>query len=273
MSNGDVIREQDKFYGMYRGVVEDNVDPKQAGRVRVRVFPMFSGADKEALPWAHMADPSMGGFANVGGSAIPVINAHVFVFFENGDHRFPVYFAGAPAIENDSPDLPEISRQSEGTVSDINGNRQQGVPVAGGGTWNEPSAAHETEYPNNRVVRTKSGILVELDDTDGNIRFHVYHPSGSREEIDNDGNRVEHTEGAKYEVILDENGIYVNGDRNVTVTGNATVYAQGDMTVQVDQMLTLTIGSVSGTIDGQTGNVDLTTSGVVTMMGSAISLN
>ena len=42
----------------YRAVVENNADPKQLGRVQVRVFGIHdsgSGVSTSALPWAEVA--------------------------------------------------------------------------------------------------------------------------------------------------------------------------------------------------------------------------
>ena len=113
----DTEKEEIKFTGFYRGIVVANDDPLKSGRVRVRVFPMFQDVtDIETLPWAIPADPSFGGYANVGSINVPVVDSHVFVFFENSDFRFPVYFAGAPAIQNDSPDVPTLSREDDGSI-------------------------------------------------------------------------------------------------------------------------------------------------------------
>jgi len=92
---------------MYRGVVEDVDDPEKAGRIRVRVMGIHS--DNKAyvetfhLPWAIPATSlgmSGGGLRNIGVMNVPSIGSHVYVFFEAGDHNFPVFFAAAPAIED-----------------------------------------------------------------------------------------------------------------------------------------------------------------------------
>jgi len=91
---------------MYRGVVENVDDPEMAGRVKIRVMGIHSDNPKyvetKHLPWAIPAtDLRMGGgLRNVGSYKVPDIGSHVFIFFEAGDHNFPVYFATAPAIED-----------------------------------------------------------------------------------------------------------------------------------------------------------------------------
>lgn len=247
----------EKFNGFYRAEVVDTSDELQAGRVRVRVYPMFEGVKDAALPWAIPSDPLMGGSANVGSINVPLVGAHVFVFFENGDHRYPVYFAGAPAIQNNVPDIPTLSRESDDTVTTINNNKQTGVSTASGGAWDEPGSAYNAEYPNNHVVRSEKGITVEIDDTDGQVRFHVFHPSGTRSEVDNDGNQVDHIEGTHYEVVISDENTYVKGAKNLTVDGdtnikvgsNAKIVVEGN--TEIDTTGTTTVNS--------TGNTDVTT--------------
>jgi len=45
--------------------------------------------------------------------------------------------------------------------------------------------AYATEYPYNTTYTTKSGHAIELDDTPGNERVHIWHRSGCYEEISN----------------------------------------------------------------------------------------
>lgn len=221
-----------RFDNMYRAVVVDNNDPKKAGRVKVKVYPMFSGAQDHDCPWAIMADPSMGGIADQGGSNIPSVDSHVFVFFENGDHRYPVYFGGAPAISNGTPDLPILSRITNAVVTGINAIRSIGVGIAFGGTWDEPASAYAAKYPNNKVFRSASGCFVEIDDTEDNVRIHIYHPSGTREEIDNSGNKVEHVVAQKTTVIAGGENTEVKGAKNLKVGGNCNIKVDGDANLE-----------------------------------------
>jgi hypothetical protein len=104
---------------MYRGVVEDVNDPEKAGRVKIRVLGVHSDnkayVKTEQLPWAIPATDLRfgGGLRNIGSYKVPDVGSHVFLFFEAGDHNFPVYFAAAPAIED-----VEDYQQKEGKLQD-----------------------------------------------------------------------------------------------------------------------------------------------------------
>jgi hypothetical protein len=241
------------FNGFYRGIVVNNIDPLENGRVRIKIYPMFQDVLDEHLPWAIYADPNMGGISNVGSINVPTLQSHVFCFFENGDHRFPVYFSAAPAIENSVPDAPALSRESGTTVTTINSNAEKSVPIASGGTWDEPDSAYAAQYPKNAVYRSKSGITIEIDDTDNNVRLHVLHPSGTREEIDNIGNRVNHTVANSYTVVAGNNNVYVKGTEKVTIDGAIDVYCKNTTNIKVDQDVNLTVGgAVVATVIGNT---------------------
>lgn len=217
--------------GFYRGVVVDTADETKSGRIRVRVFPFFDGVLTSELPWAIYADGFMGGLADNGSVLIPEIDSHVFVFFENGDHRYPVYFAAAPAIQNGVPDVPTLSRESDATVTSINTNAQKGVATVTNGTWNEPDSAYAATYPNNKVIKTAGGLTIELDDTATKERIHIYHPSGTRTEIDSNGNLVEHVSSTKFSIVMSNHNMLVKGNSNLTVEGNVNINSTGDVNI------------------------------------------
>ena len=77
-----------RHYGKYRGVVVNNVDPQQIGRVQVSVAELADSAAAWAMPCAPVAGPEMGLWA------IPPIGAHVWVEFEGGDPDHPIWSGG-----------------------------------------------------------------------------------------------------------------------------------------------------------------------------------
>jgi len=53
------------------------------------------------------------------------------------------------------------------------------------GLVKQPPSDYDTKYPYNLVHTTKSGHAIEIDDTPGHERVHIWHRSGSYEEISN----------------------------------------------------------------------------------------
>jgi uncharacterized protein involved in type VI secretion and phage assembly len=71
------------FYGKYRGVVSDNVDPLLSGRIKAQVPDVM---EEGAGAWASAcvacgADPV----------AVPAIGARVWIEFERGDPDYPIW--------------------------------------------------------------------------------------------------------------------------------------------------------------------------------------
>jgi len=74
------------FYGKYRGKVEQNVDPKNQGRIQVSVRDVLG---KGKLSWAMPCVPYAG--PGVGFFSIPPKGASVWVEFEGGDQDAPIW--------------------------------------------------------------------------------------------------------------------------------------------------------------------------------------
>ena len=74
-----------RFYGKYRGKVENNIDPMQQGRVQVSVPAVLGDT---TLAWAMPCAPFGG--SGVGFFTVPPVGANVWVEFEGGDTDYPI---------------------------------------------------------------------------------------------------------------------------------------------------------------------------------------
>lgn len=88
--------EPRKFFGKYRGVAVETIDPLGLGRILVEC-PTLSGL---RLNWAMPCVPYAG--AGVGAFIAPPIGASVWVEFEGGDLDYPVW-TGCFWTEGQSP--------------------------------------------------------------------------------------------------------------------------------------------------------------------------
>lgn len=100
-----------KYWGKYRGVVLNNVDPMQMGRLMVQVPDVTS-----LIPgtWAMPCVP-VAGIQN-GMVALPMIGSGVWVEYEQGDPDFPIWvgcFWGSAA------ELPALSHLTPPVISAI----------------------------------------------------------------------------------------------------------------------------------------------------------
>ena len=100
-----------KFYGKYRGVVWNNIDPKQLGQIQVQV------SDVSPQPLMNFAQPcfpvtGMG----MGFFTVPVIGSGVWVEFEHGDPDFPIWVG---CITGGDLDVPNLARTAPPPVPAI----------------------------------------------------------------------------------------------------------------------------------------------------------
>lgn len=119
---------QQQFFGKYRGVVLNNVDPMQQGRIQVQV-PDVTGLAPAS--WAAPCVPVAG--LQTGMVALPIPGSGVWVEFEQGDPDHPIWTgcfwgsaAEVPALALATPPaVPAITLQTplqNGiTVSDLPG--------------------------------------------------------------------------------------------------------------------------------------------------------
>lgn len=90
----------DRYYGKHRGLVLNNIDPLQKGRLLVQV-PDVSGLSISswAMPCVPMAGLQMGVYV------VPLIGAGVWVEFEGGDPDYPIWSGGFWGSASEVPPL------------------------------------------------------------------------------------------------------------------------------------------------------------------------
>ena len=119
-------------------------------------------------------------------------------------------------------------------VQEKNSNRMKGAKLPGGEAWDEPESAYRGAYPYNKVTQTESGHIIEIDDTPGSERLHIYHKSGTYVEIDANGSVVKRTKGSSYEII-DRNGkISIAGRADISVNGACNIFVGNDANIEVE---------------------------------------
>lgn len=183
-----------RHLGKYRGLVVDNADPQQLGRLRARV-PSVLG-DQAVTGWALPCVPA-GGADDQGFLAVPRIGAGVWVEFEEGDLEFPVWVGTFWSSPGGSPETPR-------------------VPGADG-------AAGQIADPSTRTVfKTAKGHSIQIEDADGADLVLIHEATHSHTiALDAEGVRV--TDGAGNTVALSADGIALTaaGGSSLSMTGDA----------------------------------------------------
>jgi uncharacterized protein involved in type VI secretion and phage assembly len=123
--------KSNKYYGKYRGVVINNLDPMQLGRLMIQVPDVLglipSTWAEPCVPLAGPTGPPMGVYL------VPPIGAGVWVEFEQGDPSYPIWVGCRWGSQADIPPLasaglptsPNIVLQTAGqntlVISDLPG--------------------------------------------------------------------------------------------------------------------------------------------------------
>src|SRR5580658_9805159 len=89
-----------RYYGKYRGLVVENIDPMQIGRVLVQVPDVLGVVPSSwAMPCVHAAGIQSGMFM------VPPIGSQVWVEFEQGDSNYPIWTGGFWGVAAEVPAL------------------------------------------------------------------------------------------------------------------------------------------------------------------------
>ena len=255
------------LHGIYRGVVENNKDPEEIGRCQVRVFGVHSpnksqteadGIPTDHLPWAEPAGPLFGGgVSGIGNWSIPVQGSMVYVFFERGHLLNPRYFATAPGKPTEKthgftseqgfsdPDGVYPDKLGESDVNRLARGDKSGTAISereANVRGPEPTPSFGAKYPHNNVLETPSGITIELDDTQGAERIHIYHPSKSFIEINESGRMIVRNTGDKFTLTDGDLTVDIQGDSTKEIQGDSTKEIGGSKTVNISGECTVQVG-------------------------------
>jgi uncharacterized protein involved in type VI secretion and phage assembly len=179
------------------------------GMGRVKVkFPWLS--DQDESWWARIATVMAG--SGRGSYFLPEVNDEVMVAFEHGDVRFP-YVLGALWNGKDSPPTTNSDGQN-----------------------------------NIRVIKSRSGHVVRLDDTNGNEKIEVIDKTGS-------------------------NSITIqSSDNSITITANGTVKIVGQ-SIQITSQAAITIQAGTSLSANASTTMDLESNAPMTIKGAMVSIN
>ena len=224
------------------GIVTNNTDPDDLGRVKVK-FPWL--ADDESW-WARIASPMAG--PNRGFYWLPEVDDEVLVSFEHGDVTRP-FILGALWNGKDKPPKPN---------SEVVGSSKV----------------------NQRIVKTRAGHVITLDDTSGSEKISIVDKTGKNQiVIESSSNKI--TIQADGDVNVEAKGkvnvkaqqdvaVETQTNADVKVTGNATVTANGNASLEATGNLSLKGAQVS--VEAQ-ATMSIKASGPLTIKGAVVNIN
>jgi len=298
------------FYrGVVEDNNDENEEGGTLGRCRVRILGIHTnnstrsglnqGVPTDELPWAELMVPnSGGGLSGIGVSSVPLKGTWVWVFLDAGDWNKPVIVGTIYGVnKKESPGnegffdpdsmYPLKDRLNEPDINRIASNRkfdetliktvrddlkEEAVPTATGESWDEIlEATSKTVYPNNTVIETPGGSIIEYDSTPDNERIHFFHKSGTFWEIQDKGD---------YQLkVVDNRFEIVNKDYNVFIKGKHSTSVQLDVERKYDANETILVGgehleTVKGSVTKEyEKTMDLKVKGAGTFSFDSFDLN
>jgi uncharacterized protein involved in type VI secretion and phage assembly len=216
-----------RFYGVCPAVVTDIKDPDGQGRVKVKLPWAKDTASDEYQAWARLA--TMMGGNNRGSWFIPDAGDEVLVGFEHGDTRYP-YVLGALWNGKDTP------------------------PASMDGSGNNYK----------KVLCSRNGVKITLDDTDGQETLTLSTPGGQTVTLQDGANQIEVQDSNGNTVTLASSGITISASSSLTISASSVEITTGTLTVnagmsqfsgvvQSDTVITSTI--VAATYTPGAGNI------------------
>jgi uncharacterized protein involved in type VI secretion and phage assembly len=137
-----------RYYGKYRGLVVDNSDPQQIGRVRTQV----PGVLGETLSlWAMPCVPAAG--VQAGFFIVPPVGSQVWVEFEQGDPDSPIWTGGFWNVAADVP-VAATPRLGQSIVLQTIGQNTLAI-----------SDAAPTPAGGGIILKTASGAMIVVNDS------------------------------------------------------------------------------------------------------------
>ena len=182
------------MYGVYPALVTDIRDPDQQGRVKVTLPWAPDAGGSSYGNWARMAT-FMGG-NHRGSWFIPDVNDEVLVAFEGGDPRRP-YVVGS--LWNGS-DAPPESMDADGS-----------------------------NY--RKVLRSRNGVTLTLDDQDGAEQMILETPGGQKVTLKDGTGKIVIEDSNGNSVQLDPGGITVTSPAKVSVNASTVEISAAIVTV------------------------------------------
>lgn len=179
-------------HGVFTAIVVDNRDPENLGRVKVRLPHFRPPAGHHHEAWARLSTLTAG--AGGGSWFIPDVNDEVLIAFAAGDFSQP-YVIGC--------------------------------------LWNSanPPPATMTDGNNKKLLRSRNGVTITLDDQSGAESFVVETPGGRKLTLKDGPGQIEISDGNGNCVRLEPSGISVSASAKVTIDATEVVINASTMVV------------------------------------------
>lgn len=222
--------------GVVTAMVTNLNDPDNLGRVKVK-YPWLG--DNIESDWVRIATPMAG--AQRGWYYLPEVNDEVLVAFEHGDPHRP-YIVGALWSNTDKPPKPNSQVCSGGKV-------------------------------NQRILKSRSGHIVTLDDTDGQEQISIVDKTGNNQIVIKSPNNSMQIKVQGDLTIEAQGKITIKGTQGVDMSSTQKVEVKGQAGVDVTSQAQLKLSGQGGAELSSTAQTTIKGAAMVNVSGGMIKLN
>ena len=205
--------------------------------------PVTGGVTPKDSPTPPVDSPE----AKSAGTAGTPTSKNMEMGFKDPKGKYPLYL--------NEPDTNRLARHEEIKKTVVYNKelaRETNVECAQGRSWNQSPIPYNAKYPFDHVYMSESGHIMEFDDTKNSERYHLYHKSGTWEEIDANGTKVNRIVGDKFEILERNGNVLIKGTANLTIRGDHNVKIENALRVDVSGVTTINVfNDVSMNVSGK----------------------
>ena len=195
-----------QLYGVAIGIVTNNKDPDEMGRVKLR-FPWRDSNDESY--WARIATLMAG--SEMGTFFLPEVGDEVLVAFDQGDIEHPFVIG---SLWNGKEKPPEKNTDGKNNVRKIKSRSGHEIIL------NDEQSKEQV------VVKTKAGHAITLNDSAGGEKIEIKDKAGSNFiVIDSVKNNIDMQ--CSMQLKIKANMIEIEADSMITIKAGATLTLQG----------------------------------------------
>jgi len=197
-------------YGVAVGIVKENQDPDNLGRVQVE-FPCWE--NQGATHWARVTTPMAG--TEMGMFFLPEIGDEVLIAFENGSFYSP-YVIGSLWNGADKP--PETNDDGKNNIRTIKSRSGHCI------TFDDNAEGSSEKL----VISSAAGNIITLDDASGGECISIADKSGNKITIDAAQNAI--ALECTGEFSIKASSVAIEAQTTIDIKANATLTLKGAMT-------------------------------------------
>ena len=219
-------KNRDGITGVRVGIVTDNDDPKEMGRVKLR-FP-WREADDESH-WARIATLMAGD--EYGSYCVPEVDEEVLVAFAGGDVHQPYVIGSLWNGDKQPPQEADEDNDIRELVS---------------------RAGHRLQFDDGETdgglrIETKAGHTIELDDSDGGERIEIADTGGNnRIRLDAEKNSLtieaaDTLELSGEKINVRGTKVDINGRQSLDLSSNSSVELASNGSVDIESTMAMAL--------------------------------